>query len=130
MGPLVAQIGQGLARYGNQASRAISRYMPNANMLTKDMSWQRAAALELADEALVKGLAATTGAPEGALDAAGTGLSMLGRSPRRVILGTALNGLQNLGDIIDTVYEKQQNLGDYLGGLIEKLPQGPYGRNK
>ena len=65
-GPLVAQIGQGLARYGNQASRAISRYMPNANMLTKDMSWQRAAALELADEALVRGLAATTGAPEGA----------------------------------------------------------------
>ena len=55
---------------------------------------------------------------------------MLGRSPRRVILGTALNGLQNLGDIVDTVYEKQQNLGDYLGGLIEKLPQGPYGRNK
>lgn len=96
-------------------------------MLTKDMSWQRAAALELADEALVRGLAATTGAPEGALDAAGTGISMLGRSPRRVILGTALNGLQNLGDIVDTVYEKQQNLGDYLGGLIEKLPQGPYG---
>lgn len=130
MGPLVAQIGQGLARYGNQASRAISRYMPNANMLTKDMSWQRAAALELADEALVRGLAATTGAPEGALDAAGAGISMLGKSPRRVVLGTALNGLQNLGDIVDTVYEKQQNLGDYLGGLIEKLPQGPYGRNK